>query len=101
MLQPVFSCKIALRKRSIEIESELTPVGGPQIWKNIDNRSKFFEEGLFKGLSGSEKGRARDRREPEYDLFIWGARILILLWIVVLFVVGAWGPTMRIAAVAQ
>jgi hypothetical protein len=99
-LESTASCKIALRSRSIQIESKLKTVGGPQIWASIDNRSKFFEEGLFKGHSGSEKGKAKDRREPEYDLFVWAARILVLLWFVVLFVITFWGPTMRIAAAA-
>ena len=98
-LESTASCKIALRARSIEIENELRSVGGPRVWESIDNRTKFFEEGLFKGPSSSEEGKEKDRREPEYDIFIWASRILVLLWVVVLIVVVIWGPTMRVAAI--
>ena len=96
-LESTASCKIALRSRSVEIESKLKSLGGPKVWESIENRNKFFEEGLFKGPSGSEKDKAKDRREPEYNLFVWAARILVLLWIVVLIVVAIWGPMMRLA----
>lgn len=96
-LESTASCKIALRNRSIEIENSLNSIGGPKIWERIDNRGKFFEEGLFKGQPGCEKGRVKDRLEPEYDLFTWAARLLIFLWLVVLIVVAVWGPTMKIA----
>lgn len=97
-LESTASSKVALRNRCFEIECELKTLGGPKIWESIENRKKFFEEGLFKGYSESEEGKAKDRREPEYDLFIWSARILILLWLIVLIVVGIWGPMMRGAA---
>ena len=96
-LESTTSSKVALRSRSVEIESKLKSVGGPKVWDIIDNRKKFFEEGLFKGHSDSEKGRAKDRREPEYDLLIWSTRILVLLWIIILIIIVIWGPTMRLA----
>jgi hypothetical protein len=96
-LESTASCKIALRNRSIEIENTLNSMGGPKIWERIDNRSKFFEERLFKGQPGCEKGRVKDRLEPEYDMFTWAARLLIFLWLVVLIVVAIWGPKMETA----
>lgn len=97
-LESTASCKVALRERCLEIESE---VGSPnmfKMWSVIERRGKFFEERLFKGDPANADSRIKDRPEPEYGLFVVAARVVVLLWILLVISVAKWGPSIRLAA---
>jgi len=89
------SCKVALRKRALEIESQLesSASGGDtiQFWSVIEGRKKHKEENLFKGKSAE----AKDREEVEGDLFITSSRILIVIWLLFVPAIIIWGPSLQ------
>lgn len=83
------SCKRALRKRGTEIEGELGDQTLRQ-WKTIADRLMLFEEGVLKQASrGSLEQSAANG-------FVWAARLLVLLWILLVVVVIFWGHTLNL-----
>lgn len=85
------SCKVALRNRSKIIEDLLTNdcTKTLMIWRCvIPNRNKFCEESIFKSSKKTDGENKDPKVENEVDLFIWGSRIIILMWFFsVLFVI--------------
>ncbi len=83
------SCKRALRKRGIEIEGELDGQT-LKLWKTIADRPMLFEEGMLKHAS-------RGSPEPSAATgFVWSARLLVLLWVLLVVVVIFWRHTLNL-----
>jgi hypothetical protein len=96
-LESTASCKVALRKRCLEIEGEIASPDMFKMWDVIERRNKFWEEELFKGDPTNANSRKKDRPEPEYGLFVIAARVIICLWVLLVLSVMWWGPSIRLA----
>ncbi len=83
------SCKRALRKRGTEIEGKL---GGRTLrqWKTITDRLMLFEEGVLKHASRGSL------EQSVGNGFVWAARLLVLLWVLLVAVVIFWGHTLNL-----
>jgi hypothetical protein len=89
------SVKVAARLRAQQIEAQLVEVGGPRLWHEIANRQVFFEERLLKlsklegGGEGLASGVATSRQEKETEglLFVFGARLAVVLWTVLVVLI--------------
>ena len=99
-IQSNLSTKLALRKRSKQIEELLSPeigAGGSaplRIWRDtIPNRVKYLEENRLKRLFA----KALPERESNY--FVWTYRLALGLWVTLVVLVVIYGP--RIAPVAE
>ena len=75
------SCKGALRDRGTALEKDRRSRRTPRYWKTINKRERRFLEKL---LSGKNRGAAS-------SMFIRGAQLLLVLWIVVAAAVLFWG----------
>jgi hypothetical protein len=97
------SVKVAARLRAQQIEEVLASAGGPRLWHEIAERRVFFEERLLK-LSKLEGGTtpegpggvtepvaglpvSRQEKETEGTLFVFGARLAVLLWTVLVVLI--------------
>jgi hypothetical protein len=99
------SVKVAARLRAQQIERQLEKFGGPRLWHDIADRQVFFEERLLK-LSklegggeapsdapgdaagpGSGVAGGRQERETEGSLFVFGARLAVVLWTVLVVLI--------------
>jgi len=90
------SCKVALRRRALEIEDIFSQGNTPILWKSIEFRyPKFFEERVLKQKSG-EKKEKKTEKETEGDLFIIGGRIFIALWIIILIIIIVLGDAINL-----
>jgi len=94
VIQSNSNCKVALRKRCIEIEKRLQTLVGFHLryWQVIDGRSKHFEEKIFKG----KPGQKRDIEERERNVFVNAVRIFIVLWLVIVFSMIVWGNSIKL-----
>lgn len=86
-LQSNLSCKVALRKRAINIEKILSSKYKYKLWTCINKRDKYIEEAMIKGKPGSSK----DIQEPDRNIFIIASRLFIILWLGVVIVSLFWG----------
>ena len=87
------SCKVALRRRSIEIENLLRKDEKVlRFWEEIENRPKFRIEEMFKGKTGREK----DREETEGGLFVKSAFIMITVWIALVVLMAIFGQSIQL-----
>lgn len=86
------SCKVALRKRCMEIE-ETTKL---TYWKTVEQRPKYREEHMFKGSPG---GREQPRRHG--NIFITSARLIIVVWILIVFMTTFFGKLIHFSAITQ
>jgi hypothetical protein len=88
-LQANTSSKRALRQRGAEIE-DLLGATNLQHWKTIAERQMHFEENLFKGPS-------RGKLEASAaSAFVWSARLVVLVWVILVIVIVAWGHTLSL-----
>jgi hypothetical protein len=97
------SVKVAARLRAQQIEETLASAGGPRLWHEIAERRVFFEERLLKlskiegGGAAVESGEAagpvvgvpasRQEKEIEGALFVFGARLAVILWTVLVVLI--------------
>lgn len=97
-LESASSSKIALRKNCIEIENKFSDIFHNKVnssdkplnhWDIIEKRNKYTEETIFKGVSGSQI----DGREGK-AIFILASRIIILIWIMIVFFSILYGKDM-------
>jgi len=100
-LESVSSCKVALRKRCITLELELSKMldgNHPQYWRSIHERKKYLEEGIIKGQLTDKfdtclfQHDTNEIKEAK-GIFIWAARIIIFCWVGIVIYVAFWGPT--------
>jgi len=92
-MESASSCKIALRNRCLEIEKQLVGQDIFKYWGVIEKREKYPEERFLKGGSGKKK----DRKETEGDLFIFSSRILIGIWVVIVFTLAICGNSIELS----
>jgi hypothetical protein len=88
------SVKVAARLRAQQIEAQLEQLGGPRLWHEIADRRVFFEERLLKlskleGGDSPASGVATRRQEKETEglLFVFGARLAVILWTVLVVLI--------------
>ncbi len=82
-LQSNASCKIAIRKRARCIEELLFPNQEAGLWRAIDHRDRYTEESIIKRLVRSDGKSDKNKHEPEKGVFVVAARLLILLWVII------------------
>jgi hypothetical protein len=96
-LQGTCSAKVAVRKRAREIEELLPGFAAPRIWQTIDERRLFYEERVLKRIKinpiavVTKQGIWERERETEGSLFVWSARLIVVLWLVVAIAIVATG----------
>ncbi len=73
------SSKIAIRKRSLEIEKKIGN-GVIEYWDTIEKRKKYNIEIFLKGKSGQKK----DREEKESAVFLYVSKILMSIYILII-----------------
>ncbi|MCG8687612.1 MAG: hypothetical protein MI892_22240 [Desulfobacterales bacterium] len=89
----VSSSKVALRKRSIQIERNLCRLGVEiKYWEKIENRQKFWIEEIFKG----KKGDKQDREESDSSYYVKSGYILIIIWVLLVFLLALFGENLQL-----
>ncbi len=87
------SCKVALRKRSIQIEKRFSELGiNIKYWKKIEDRPKFWIEKKFKG----DKGDKKDRNETDSYYYVKSGYILIFVWILLVVLIAIFGENLQL-----
>jgi hypothetical protein len=89
-LESCSSAKIALRKRCIDLDEELSKMPGgkhPQYWDSIRKRNKYLEEGIIKGQYTNNPKEIKEAK----GIFIWAARIIIFFWVGIVIYIAFWG----------
>lgn len=92
------SCKGAFRKRSKEIESMLTNESTEllKIWRVvIPERDMFLEEEWVKGSKERDSKEGDRKVEREVDWFVLASRIIIILWVILVLFVIAFGKQIQ------
>ncbi|UCF00028.1 MAG: hypothetical protein JSV82_02900 [Planctomycetota bacterium] len=89
-------CNVVLRQRCRQIEDRLKELTGFQIqyWQAIEDRIKYLEENIVKGIRDTIT--KRERKEQERSIFVLTIRLLILLWIIIVVAMIIWGRSISI-----
>jgi hypothetical protein len=87
-LQSNASCKIAIRRRARQIEDLLFPDREFGLWRTIEGRGKYPEERIIKRIIQGRRASLSDSNEPEKGVFVVAARLVILLYILIVVAVA-------------
>jgi len=96
-IQGACSVKVAARLRAQQIESRLAARGGPTLWSRIEVRDRFWEERLMKAarVEGAADAVPAAEKETEGVLFVFAARLAVVLWVVLIIIAIAVDLTSR------
>jgi hypothetical protein len=82
-LQSNASCKIAIRKHARHVEELLFSDKEAGLWKTLESRDRYTEESIIKRMVKDNPKSDKNRHEPEKGVFVLAARLLIILWVVI------------------
>lgn len=82
-LQSNASCKIALRKHALHVEELLFPNKESGLWRALNSRDRYTEERIIKRIVKDNPKSDKNKHEPEKGFFVIAARLLVILWVII------------------